>query len=996
MAADSRTEPKEGESLGPYLLRKRLSSSILGTFFLASQGSAKETALVHVLPQSLLQHDAKFKERYTELVSRQKQWLPGAALPAQEVSQIGDRLVVRYPRGYYTSLNESLQDGAQPLPPEKVRDHLEAIANGLMEAAKTHQGHFFMSPDFLFLDDKEELRIAGIGVFQSLQYESFERIVSATVVPISADRSRRFSSLEILSPEIRNFKTRDLRSDFYCIGMCAYFMLTGRKPERRWSLPSELRPDVSKGWDLLISHCLEPKPADRFPHYRAFLKDLESVDELTGVPRREGGRLLRILSRIPLPRSLERRFGLQTRVALRLSLLAFAGLLAVGTAYLFQQILISELEPQEGPRLIRRVLDESQANFILEVFPEEAFVIITGPERGRFLLRGEPLMLDGARGAYQVQVMAPQRRTRMFRVSLNGDKPVLRQVQLRYNFIPVRIEGAVGTEVYVEDSGGLRLFLGTIEEPEGLALDSRLLADTYTFLALHEQYQAARLGPVECGPESATIEFQQEARPTSLVVTTRPPGATVRVDGQLMGTSPLRVSGLPAGESLRLRIEQEGYRPLEQVLELSIGQSLSLEGLELEPEVGSLRLQLESRSTRLPPAGEWSFFIDGEKRPWRPEVDLILPRGEHTLRFEHPQFFPSELTVSIRDRALEERTLVLQPRPFQLVPRFPAGKPATFRINGQPASPGSDGILELPADRSVEVEAAVRDFLKVTQTFQGGANEQREWTIPLKPIEGPDPGEDWSPPYFDIPMVWLEPGRFSMGSPITENRRLPNEDSRTAVRLSRGFWVGAREITQEVYQQVTGGNPSQFTGESHPVDSVSWEDALAFCRRLTEFERAAERLPEGYVYRLPTEAEWEYAARAGTSTAFSFGDQADPGKGNFQGSYTPEATVGQSPEDHYGTLPVASFIPNPWGLFDVHGNVAEWTLDRFWDRHPGGSVTDPYNPDQGRGQAIRGGSWEDSAHRARSASREAAPASSARGSIGFRIVLAPDLTGAEP
>ena len=233
--------PKEGETVGPYVLRQILSTSILGCFYQATHKLKHESVLVHIVPEALMRADARFQQAYMESVQRQKRMASSPAMAAQEIQRISGNLVIQYPEGNYKSMNEVVLKRKEPLPEERVRELLRGIADGLTEAGKLNLGHYFMSPDFLFLNENGELRIAGIGLFQSIQYESFERFVSGAVIPISGDKKKSFSALEILSPEIRNFKARDLRSDFYCIGMCAYFMLTGSKPERRWATPTKAR-----------------------------------------------------------------------------------------------------------------------------------------------------------------------------------------------------------------------------------------------------------------------------------------------------------------------------------------------------------------------------------------------------------------------------------------------------------------------------------------------------------------------------------------------------------------------------------------------------------------------------------------------------------------------------------------------------------------------------------------------------------------------------------
>jgi len=153
------------------------------------------------------------------------------------------------------------------------------------------------------------------------------------------------------------------------------------------------------------------------------------------------------------------------------------------------------------------------------------------------------------------------------------------------------------------------------------------------------------------------------------------------------------------------------------------------------------------------------------------------------------------------------------------------------------------------------------------------------------------------------------------------------------------------------------------------------------------------RIPDGYLYRLPTEAEWEYFCRAGANTVFAWGNTADNSQGNFQGTYPRDFSSAEiSTEAHYGTISVGSYVPNTWGLYDVHGNVREWVLDGYNDRHPGGKHLDFSLKESGdRGRTIKGGGWEDFAHRCRVASRDPFKANTGSSSIGFRIVLAPEL-----
>jgi formylglycine-generating enzyme required for sulfatase activity len=235
-------------------------------------------------------------------------------------------------------------------------------------------------------------------------------------------------------------------------------------------------------------------------------------------------------------------------------------------------------------------------------------------------------------------------------------------------------------------------------------------------------------------------------------------------------------------------------------------------------------------------------------------------------------------------------------------------------------------------------------------------------------------------------MVFIPPGTFRMGSPEDEVDRLDSEGPQTAVIISRGFWMGKYEMTQGEYLELTGINPSYFqppnapADTTRPVETVSWNDAIAYCRALTQREQAAERIPAGSEYRLPTEAEWEYACRAWTSTRFSYGD--DPG-------YTKLANYAwYSANSVSQTHPVGQKLPNPWDLYDMHGNMWEWCQDWYGD-YPGGVAVDPQGSGLGSNRVIRGGNWLSSAGLCRSARRDGDAPGGQGNDIGFRAVLAP-------
>jgi len=220
-------------------------------------------------------------------------------------------------------------------------------------------------------------------------------------------------------------------------------------------------------------------------------------------------------------------------------------------------------------------------------------------------------------------------------------------------------------------------------------------------------------------------------------------------------------------------------------------------------------------------------------------------------------------------------------------------------------------------------------------------------------------------------FVWIPPGTFLMGSPVGEEGRDLDEPQHT-VTLTQGFWLSDHEVTQSEYQAVMGNNPSYFKGDlNRPVEQVSWDEAVLYCQKLTERERAGGRITAQQAYRLPTEAEWEYAARAGTTGA------------RYRELDTITWWIGNAGNQ---MRPVKQKAPNAWGIYDMHGNVWEWCSD-WYVEYPTGSVTDPRGPSSGSSRVLRGGSWFDVASGARSAFRLWVDPGYRSFNLGFRPAL---------
>ena len=228
----------------------------------------------------------------------------------------------------------------------------------------------------------------------------------------------------------------------------------------------------------------------------------------------------------------------------------------------------------------------------------------------------------------------------------------------------------------------------------------------------------------------------------------------------------------------------------------------------------------------------------------------------------------------------------------------------------------------------------------------------------------------------NLEMVLIPAGTFMMGSPESEAER-SDDETQHQVTISKPYYLGKYPVTQAQWQQVMGNNPSHFKGDKLlPVENVSWDDTQAFCLKLEEITQAA--------FGIPTEAQWEYACRAGTNTPFHFGSELNGRQANCDGT-VPYGTDSEGPYLKK-TTPVGKYQANALGLYDMHGHVWEWCSD--WEGEiPTGSVTDPIGPATGSNRVRRGGSWGNSAVICRSALRYGIDPSFRNYDLGFRVAL---------
>jgi formylglycine-generating enzyme required for sulfatase activity len=298
----------------------------------------------------------------------------------------------------------------------------------------------------------------------------------------------------------------------------------------------------------------------------------------------------------------------------------------------------------------------------------------------------------------------------------------------------------------------------------------------------------------------------------------------------------------------------------------------------------------------------------------------------------------------------------------------------------------SPGLLRKATEETKKINLAYERLRKVFGPGERSAQEKPKRSKPAKESGSPPTqGQLFIVPSCGMKLNWVGPGPFLMGSPATEAGRSDDEGPQTEVTISRGFWMGMFTVTQEEWKAVAedasglNAEPSFFRGNRLPVEQVSWDDCYKWLQELNALEE--RRLPAGYEYRLPTEAEWEFVCRAGTATRFHFGDSDDP----LSDYAWHVANSGGK------THSVGEKKPNAWGFHDMHGNVWEWCENRYGGPLPGGRVTDPQGPIMGINRVFRGGAWGIAPVRCRAAYRVWNRPAYRDYTVGLRVALAPIL-----
>ena len=942
---------------GRYTLLRSLGRGGMGVVWLARDAQLEQEVALKFLPEALAHDPAAINDLKRE-TRRSLQLTHPHIVRIYDFLEDGRgtaAVSMEYVDGA-TLTQRRLERPAQVFSPAELQPWVEQLCEALEYAhAKAKIAHRDLKPANLMIDARGDLKVADFGI-------------SATLSETATRASQRVGSSGTpvyMSPQQMLGEKPAATDDLYSLGATLYELLTGKPPfyagnifvQVEQKVPPSLaarRAELEVGkeleatggrlapipaaWEATIASCLAKDPKKRPSSARAVAACLRG----DGPPA-----LAADDATVPLRRSTRMRVRWPFWAAL-LCTLSVAGWHLGGPW----------LKPTPPPDRAAQIRSDTAT----QDRPAEAAPGPVGPDLGQAAAEkaAAEAQAEKARQAAEAEARAKAEQVKQAAAAEAAQR--------------AKVEREKQAE---EEAARLRA------ERERQAAEEAARKQ-----AAQEKQAAEAAARAQAEREKAAAEAQAEkarqaAARGGLVVRTEPLGAEVSVGEGIQGTAPLLLKQLALGK-YPVRVRLAGYEEWTGEAEVKTDEFAEV-AATLARSAGTLSLgslpsgvEVEIRGERLEAPGE-SFAPKKLKTPAKVE----LPTGAYTVTFRRAGWPEQAQTVTVPRKATATATAEFVPGALTVTSE-PSG--AEIVGHGQVLATTPQTWSDLPPGRC-QLELRQAGYQPATVSGEVVARQTLRLSAKLEKLAGPTAGSAMTIPDLKLELVPIPAGRFAMGSTNGDSDERPV----TQVELTRPFWLGKTEVTQAQWEAVMGDNPATFKGANLPVESVSYDDALAFCRKLTARERAAKRLPEGYEYTLPTEAQWEYACRAGTTGDYSFGNSAD--ELSRYGNYCDRSNTNdfdwkdRSHDDGYDkTAPVGSYRPNAWGLYDMHGNVWEWCLDWKGD-YAGGTVRDPVGPSSGANRVLRGGSWFDSAGRCRSANRGNNGPGGRSDNLGFRLAL---------
>jgi formylglycine-generating enzyme required for sulfatase activity len=554
----------------------------------------------------------------------------------------------------------------------------------------------------------------------------------------------------------------------------------------------------------------------------------------------------------------------------------------------------------------------------------------------------------------------------------------------------LELEARPGTEVTAKTLSGEIVSLGLVPSEGKLLVSRKLEPGTYALSLRHVDCEPATVSAVALSAgNSALVIGIQKPLPATLSVVTLPPGAEISVQGKTPVTSPALLASLPSETSITVEAFLPQHRGQSAQVTLKPGENRILTFPAFVADGNIVRLQIAPPEALGP---SLSAQVDGVAAAIKAGELQFLASGDRTITLDHPDYSRWEGRVPVRSEGATPLAVNLSPKPGSVsLTTTPTGAAIRIKLIGPLASElpvisqSSPANIRLAAGEYL-VQCSLPGYNLTERRIKISANKELALAVALEVQRGPSVGQPWTIPGLGLTILPLASGEFDQGSPDGEVAGDSIERPILRTVIAAPYWLGQHEITvgqwDQVMQDRADSSPSAL-----PKTEVSYTDALAFLDRLNTREAAAERLPTGYLYSLPTEDQWEYACRAGTQSPFSHGSRLDSTHANFD---TGLPYGGGAPARPSGTpLPVGSFPANSWGFRDMHGNVWEWCLNvpvPYTSSEP--SVFLPVASGVAE-RAARGGAWNSPGHRCRSATRLAVPENARSSQLGFRVALVP-------
>jgi len=517
-----------------------------------------------------------------------------------------------------------------------------------------------------------------------------------------------------------------------------------------------------------------------------------------------------------------------------------------------------------------------------------------------------------------------------------------------------------------------RLYIKTIPSDASIqikGIDSeysdgmKLNEGVYQITVSHEDYfPKTTKWTIQAGKEN-NFTTKLKPKPCEITVLGEPDNATIFVNSINKGQSKLVLKKLEPGNYF-IKVEKDGYDSFEKAVSIGANQK----------EKVAYQLVKFAQLTVICQPEDSLIRIMNIKPKYVPGIAL-LP-GEYHINITKQGYEKYDEKIHLNEGELKklevELSSLLGEIHIQVAP-----KDAEIFVNSIKKGIGNVSLTNLKPDKYTirlkkkGYQAYEEEILlKASQTFQKGYQLQKE--IKPKVIKSKVITNK-----IGMTFVYIPPGSFMMGSPKDEPGRYDRENQHEVV-LTKGYYMQTTEVTQGQWKSVMGENPSKFKdcGDNCPVEWVSWKDVQVFIEKMN-------KKADKYLYRLPTEAEWEYAARAGTKGPFAFGDCLSTEDANYNGY-----PLSNCPKGEYRrkTIPVATLKANKWGLYDMHGNVYEWCSDWYGD-YPTNRVVDPQGAQSGTYRLKRGGSWLSSARYCRSAFRDRDEPGGRGNFVGVRLAV---------